>query len=216
MTRTLLPLVALVASPAVLLAAGGSSVPSTNPEDQAAAAYERGLEHRDKAWQLEAEAESSTDENEKGKLQSKAKKEYEKAIRAFRSATESNPQMHQAYSSLGYALRRTGQFEESLAAYDRALQLQPDYSEAIEYRAEAYLGLNRLDEAKDAYMQLFRADRERADELMAAMQRWVEQRRADAGGVDPSTVEAFSAWLEERQKIAASTASLDAEPDQSW
>ena len=52
---------------------------------------------------------------------------------------------------------------------DRALELAPDYGEAIEYRAEAYLGLDRIDDAKKAYMQLFNLDRALADELMEAM-----------------------------------------------
>ena len=68
-----------------------------------------------------------------------------------------------------------------MAAYNQALEIQPDYAEAIEYRAEAFLGLNRLDEVKEAYMQLFREDRERADELMSAMQQWVDQRQTRRG-----------------------------------
>ena len=163
-------------------AAGGSTVPSADPADQAAEAYNRGLASRDKAWKLEEEAASSTDAGQQAKLLGKAQKEYTKAIRAFRSATEADPEMHQAFSSLGYALRKTGQYEDSLAAYNQALELEPAYSEAIEYRAEAFLGLNRLDEAKKAYMQLFRDDRERADELMGAMQRWVDERRSDPAG----------------------------------
>lgn len=215
-TQALVSVLVLAASPIALLAAGGSSVPSTNPKDEAAAAYERGLAHRDKAWKLQKEAESSADEARKSKLEAKIKKEYEKAIRAFRSATESNPQMHQAYSSLGYALRRTGSFEESLEAYDRALQLQPDYFEAIEYRAEAYLALDRLAEAKSAYMQLFRDDRERADELMTAMQSWIETSRVETDSLDPSAVEAFSAWVEERQRISGNTASVESDTERAW
>ena len=75
---------------------------------------------------------------------------------ALRAAIANNPQLHEAYSSLGYALRKTGRFDESIEAYNRALQLNPSYSEAIEYRAEAYLALGRLDEVKAAYMELFR------------------------------------------------------------
>ena len=122
------------------LAAGGSSVPSADPADQAAEAYNRGLESRDKAWKLEEQAAASENAKERAKLEGKAQKEYAKAIRAFRSATESDPQMHQAFSSLGYALRKTGEYEESLAAYNQALDLEPGYTEAIEYRAEALSG----------------------------------------------------------------------------
>lgn len=214
--RALLLSLLMSASPVVLIAAGGSAPPQTNPEDEAAAAYERGLAHRDRAWELEAESEVATDAEKKAKLESKAQKEYEKAIRAFRAAIESNPELHQAHSSLGYALRKTGRFDESLATYDRALELQPGYTEAIEYRAEAYLGLNRLDEAKEAYMQLFREDRERADELMTAMDEWVKARRADAGSVDAAVVESFAGWVEERRKISGNTARLEEKSDDTW
>ena len=214
--RALLLSLLVSAGPVVLIAAGGSAPPQTNPEDEAAAAYERGLAHRDRAWELEAESEAATDAAKKAKLDSKAQKEYEKAIRAFRAAIESNPELHQAHGSLGYALRKTGRFDESLAAYNRALELQPGYTEAIEYRAEAYLGLNRLDEAKEAYMQLFREDRERADELMTAMEEWVEARQADAGSVEPTVVEAFAGWVEERRKISGNTARLEAKSDETW
>lgn len=198
------------------LAAGGSSVPSADPADQAAEAYNRGLESRDKAWKLEEQAAASEDPKERAKLEGKAQKEYGKAVRAFRSATESDPQMHQAFSSLGYALRKSGEYEESLTAYNQALELEPGYTEAIEYRAEAFLGLNRLDEAKEAYMQLFRDDRERADELMEAMQGWVEKRAADPSGVDSQTIEEFSIWVRDRAEVAGSTASLQQDADRTW
>ena len=73
--------------------------------------------------------------------------------------------MFQAWGSLGYAYRVTGNYPASLEAYAKALEIQPAYTPAIEYRAEAYLGLGRLDEVKSAYMTLFNSDRKRADEL---------------------------------------------------
>ena len=80
--------------------------------------------------------------------------------------------------------------------------------QAIEYRAEAYLGLNRLDEVKSAYITLFSADRPRADELTAAMEKWVETRKADSGGVDPAAIEEFGKWVAERKQLASQTSSL--------
>ncbi len=215
LTIAMTALIWLAASPPVT-AAGGGSVPSADPADQAAEAYNRGIASRDKAWKLEEQAESASDAKKRAKLQEKAQKEYAKAIRAFQSATESDPEMHQAFSSLGYALRKSERFDESLAAYNRALELEPGYSEAIEYRAEAFLGLNRLDEAKAAYMELFRDDRERADELMTAMQRWVEERQSDPAGLDPAVVDEFSVWVRERSEVAGNTAKLDGSSDRTW
>ncbi len=45
--------------------------------------------------------------------------------------------MKEGWNLLGYTSRRLGDYEESLSAYDAALKLQPDYPEAIEYRAGA-------------------------------------------------------------------------------
>jgi len=206
----------LILSALPALAAGGGTVPSADPADQAAEAYNRGLESRDKAWKLENQAASSADTKEQSKLNAKAQKEYAKAIRAFRSATEADPRMHQAFSSLGYALRKTGQYEDSLAAYNEALELEPSYAEAIEYRAEAYLGLDRLDEAKEAYMRLFRDDRERAEELMTAMQRWVESRQADPQGLDPEIIDEFSIWMRDRAEVSGNTAGLQGDTGRTW
>lgn len=211
-----LVLTALVSLPGVLSSAGGTSVPSTNPADQATEAYNQGLGHRDRAWKLEAELESESDPAKRSKLEAKVDKEYQKAIRAFRSAIEVDSTMHQAHSSLGYALRKTGDYEASLMAYNQALELEPSYAEAIEYRAEAYLGLNRLEDAKEAYLQLFRGDQERADELLTAMRRWISERDADPQGVRGTVIEEFSAWVAERSEIAGHTASLDPSSDRTW
>lgn len=202
--------------PTTLLAAGGSSASDDDPQQEAAAAYNRGLRQRDKAWELEKKLATKSTEADRAKLEAKIDKEYGKAIDSFREATEANPRMHQAYSSLGYALRKTGDYTASLSAYNRALELEPTYAEAIEYRGEAFLGLNRIDDAKEAYLELFRSDRARADELMEAMQQWVEERSVQPGGVDPDELREFSAWVEERSAIAKQTASLVKNADRSW
>ena len=65
--------------------------------------------------------------------------------------------MYQAWNYVGYTNRKLGNYDDALAAYDRALSSSsPDYAEAIEYRGHAYLGLNRLSEAKEAYLALVR------------------------------------------------------------
>jgi tetratricopeptide (TPR) repeat protein len=203
--------------PAGASAAGGGGVPqgASTAGDSAASAYNRGLKSRDKAWAVRDQMAAASG-IEREKLRKKMNKEYEKAIRAYRSAIKLDPQMYQAHSSLGYALRKTGQFEESLVAYDTALGIRPSYAEAIEYRAEAYLGLNRIEEAKEAYMVLFRADRERADELMVAMGEWVEDRQEDPRQMSASAVEEFAGWVRERGGLAKQTASLGGAAGSSW
>lgn len=202
-------LVLSLAAPLAALAAGGSSsnTPSSelprDPKAMAQDSYNRAIKYREKARQFEEQARAADSDKEREKLQQKATKEYERAIRTLSSAVDDDPSLYEAHSDLGYALRKTGQYEESLAAYNRALELAPSYVPAIEYRGEAFLGLNRLEEAKEAYMQLFRMDREQADDLMAAMQEWVEAHQAATEGVDPAKLEEFSSWVSERLDIVS-------------
>jgi tetratricopeptide (TPR) repeat protein len=116
--------------------------------------------------------------------------------------------MHEAWNYIGYTSRKLGDYDKALAAYDQALRLKPDYAEAIEYRGEAYLWMNRLEEAKKAYMELFKDQRQMANELMAAMEQWVKARSTDAAGVAAADIESFSKWVSERGTIAQQTASL--------
>jgi tetratricopeptide (TPR) repeat protein len=94
-------------------------------------------------------------------------------------------------------VRKLGNYARALESYEQALKLAPAFSEAIEYRAEAYLGLNRLDEAKQAYMQLFVSDRTTSHVLMKAMKAWVAKRRADPAGVDAAALNAFDTWVQD-------------------
>jgi tetratricopeptide (TPR) repeat protein len=200
----------LLIFPIVALAAGGSSTSSSSdsvpsdPKAMAKDSYNRALKYRDKAWEYEAKA-AAAEGSDREKMMKKAEKEFTKALKALDTAVSNDPRLYQAHSSRGYVLRKMGDYEESLAAYNLALEINPRYAEAIEYRAEAYLGLNRIAEAKDAYMELFRTDRKRADELMEAMQGWVEARQADAAGVDSSVIADFSSWVEERSSMAMQT-----------
>lgn len=226
--RTTKRLAALVAAlplvlPAAALADGGAPAPSSRsiptpeltPEQRADQHYNRGIKLREKAWELEEKAAAASG-SERAKLDEKAEKTYRKAVREYESAVELDPRHYRAYSDLGYALRKVGDYQEALNAYDRSLSMVPNYAEAIEYRAEAYLGLGRLDDAKEAYLQLFAGDRERADTLMKAMQQWVEKHRADPGSVDPATVEAFAEWVDQRVELADQTASLSELEERRW
>jgi tetratricopeptide (TPR) repeat protein len=137
-----------------------------------------------------------------------ARKEYEAALKHFQTAAAAAPDNYRAHNGAGYSLRKLGRYPEALESYERALTLAPAFSEAIEYRAEAYLGLNRLEDAKQSYMHLFVHDRSASHVLMKAMKAWVEQHRAQPAGVDPADVDAFSAWVRERDTLAVSVGNL--------
>jgi tetratricopeptide (TPR) repeat protein len=195
----------LLAAPAVWAAGGGSINGGTSgsssmaappsPEELARSAYNDGVRSVNKAKRLEGDT-------------VKSQKAYRNALGQFNRAVENNAGLFQAWNYIGYCQRHLGDYEAALGAYSRALALNPNYNEAIEYRAEAYLGLNRVDDSKSAYMSLFRDARPLADELMSAMRRWVDQRRADAKGVSADDLAAFAAWIAERASVAQQTASL--------
>src|SRR6185436_10712183 len=173
-------LVILTASSA--LAAGSRAMPS-EPRDQAMMSFNDGVASRDRAWKLEKDLAKTSDAAARAKIEGKIRKAYESAIRAQRNAIRYDAKLYQAHGELGYALRKTGDYAAALASYDKALSIQPRYSEAIEYRAEAYLGLNRVDDARQAYMALHNGgDATRAKMLADAMTKWLEQRRADPAG----------------------------------
>lgn len=213
----------LLALPAAALADGGAPAPSSRsiptpeltPEQRADQHYNRGISLREKAWEL-AEKAAAANGGERDKLEQKIEKTYRKAVREYESAVDLDPRHYRAYSDLGYALRKVGDYEAALAAYERALGMVPNYAEAIEYRAEAYLGLGRLEDAKEAYLQLFGGDRDRADTLMEAMQDWVERHREDPRGHDPAKVEAFADWVSQRAHLASQAASLSELQDRRW
>lgn len=177
-----------------------------SPQEQAMDYYTSGERRLDKiarmAEEVKAKPENAT------KLAPKINKELDKAAGDFKRAVSYDPNLYQAHSELGFALRKLGRYDESLAAYDLALQIQPGFAPAIEYRAEAYLGLNRLDEAKQAYTILFSGDRERADLLLDAMKSWVDQRKTDAAGASAEQIDDFARWVEQRQTIHRQTGAL--------
>lgn len=136
------------------------------------------------------------------------KEAYVRARKAFQDAAASDPSMAEAWNGLGYSQRRLGDYDTALASYARALTLQPGYPEATEYRGEAYLALNRVDDAKQAYLDLFATNRALADTLMTAMKKWIA---AQKSGAHQATAADLAKWVEERAQIAAQTASLTRE-----
>ena len=188
---------------------GGSSMASMSPEERAVEAYKSGDDHRVRGKKLEEEATTKKGPDIEKTL-AKAKSEYQKSLKDFTTAAKLNPKLAPAYNGMGYAYRKTGDYAKALEMYDQAIELaKPQiFPEAIEYRAEAYLGLNRLDDARQAYLDLFGADRKQADILMAAMKSWVSARHTDPGGVTPDALAAFEKWIGERDGIAKQTSSM--------
>lgn len=187
-------------------AGGGSSLPSMSPEERAIEAYKSGDDHRVKGKKLEDEA-TTKKGADIDKTLAKAKTEYQKSLKDFTNAAKLNPKLAPAYNGMGFAYRKTGDYAKALEMYDQAIELAKPkfFAEAIEYRGEAYLALNRIDDARQAYMDLFAADRTQADSLMEAMKKWVAAHKADPAGLSPEAVTGFEKWLGERDGMAKQT-----------
>lgn len=196
--RRFVPLFVVMFAAASAFAAR-ESMPSqqrqADPRSEALSYYQSGERRLDKVGKIAEELKTTSDSQKAAKLEEKMRKGLEAAAGDFRRAVQNDPNLFQAHSELGFALRKLGKFDESLAAYDKALSIEPRYSAAIEYRAEAYLGLNRLDDAKNAYLMLYAGDRPRADLLYEAMKAWVATHRDD-----PSAA-TFAEWVGQRQSM---------------
>lgn len=198
--------------------AGGGfsqSQPRKSPEQIAVENYQRGVKYRDKGIEYELAALKEDNEKKKQKLVKKAQKEYANAEKRFTKTLKSLPGAFEAESDLGFVLRKQGRYEESLAAYNRALTLNPSYMPAVEYRGEAFLALGKFEDVKTAYMTLFREDRQLADVLMAAVQLWLQNTDQQAG-VSPEAKQTFIDWVEERLTVGQQTYDLSPNGQGPW
>jgi tetratricopeptide (TPR) repeat protein len=203
---------ALLPNSAALAAGTGSmSMPQSepprelSPEELARSAYNSGVRQLKKADDDDEDAERATDAAKKQKAHDKSMAAYEKALASFQDAVSRNPQLPEAWNYIGYTERHLGHYDASLDAYDKALNQRPGFPQAIEYRAEAYLRMNRLDDTQKAYQQLFAGSRPLADQLLASMQKFVAARREEPNGLEPQALDEFAKWVEEQVKAAPPT-----------
>jgi len=200
---------------AAALAMGGGSTPKSQstsrpatPEQQARDLYNDGVGYVKKADKADAEAAQAGDARKKDRASRESHDRYAGALDKFQHAVQLDPQRYEAWNYVGYTSRKLGHYDDALAAYDRALALKPGYPDAIEYRGEAYLGVNRLDDAKKAYLDLFAGNRALADRLLTAMKGWVAAQHAAPAGDNAAGVDELDKWIQERTQIAAQTAAL--------
>ena len=190
----------------------GDEIPSTphvdKPDAAAKKAYTAGVKSLNKAKGYEADAANAPNEDKKNAALEKKNDYYGRALDQFTEALSNSGDMYEAWNDVGYIHLKLGAYAESVDDYNHTLKLKPDLYEAIEHRAEAYVAIDRLEEAQSAYMDLFNHDRGLADQLMAAMQAWMTEHRANANGMRASDIDAFDKWLQEREGIAKQTASL--------
>lgn len=168
-------------------------------EVQAIEAYNLGYAAVQRADHASALVEASADPDEKRQSQRTAADQYEQARRHFEEAVRLDAYLYEGFTYLGYANRKLGRHSRALAAYEQALQLNPDYSYAIEYQGQAYLGLNRIEEARFNYLRLYALNKGQAKKLLQAMQAWLDAHEdADTADLDK---ESFAAWVAQRTEL---------------
>jgi tetratricopeptide (TPR) repeat protein len=182
--------------------------PTEKPDAAARKAYNAGMKSLNKARDQENVAANAPNEDKKNAALEKVNDAYGRALDQFTEALSNKGDMVEAWNNVGYIHLRLGAYGESVDDYNHTLALKPDLAEAVEHRAEAYVAIDRLDEAKSAYMDLFNHDRKLADQLMTVMQRWLTAHRTNANGMRATDIDAFDKWLKERDGIAKQTASL--------
>ena len=180
----------------------GGEPREVKPDIAARKAYAAAVKSLNKAKAYAEQAQQETNPDKKNKALNKATDAYSTALDQFTIALDNKGDMVEAWNGAGYAHLHIGAYGEALDDYNHGLKLNPNDMDAIANRAEACLQLGRLDEVRLAYLDLFNHARERADQLMRSMQRWLADRRTDSQGFKPAQLDAFQQWLDERLKVA--------------
>ena len=159
----LMTLPLLIAAPTFASMTGGSAPappppPSTPPgagatntessgeptvRQQAERAYAEAYEQITRAKQ---DVEAGKDKN--------ALKKFKNALESARQAVSLDDKYYEAWNLVGYASRKLGNYDDALKAYDRSLDIKPDYAPAREYLGEAYLELGQIDKARQQLVLL--------------------------------------------------------------
>jgi tetratricopeptide (TPR) repeat protein len=185
-------------------------IPSTpievKPDKAAAKAYAAAMKSMEKAKEIQATMAKTTDPDKKANAQQKLDDTYGRALEQFTEVLRNKNDMYEAWAKIGFIHLHFGAYREAIDDFNHALALKPDLPEAIEQRGEAFMGVDHLDEAKAAYMDLFYHARPLADQMMTAMQTWLQSHRVSAGGMRPADIDAFDKWLQEREGIAKTAA----------
>jgi tetratricopeptide (TPR) repeat protein len=185
---------------------------SEKPDAAAKKSFNAGVKSLNRAREYEAAAAKATNPEKRAAALEKVGDAYDRALDQFTDALSNKSDMVDAWNYVGYVHLRLGAYSESIDDYNHTLALKPELLEAVEHRGEAYMAVDRLDEAKAAYMDLFNHARPLADQLMASMQKWLASHREAANGMRPADIDSFDKWLQEREGIAKQTASATAPP----
>ena len=72
--------------------------------------------------------------------------------------SQKDPQNAEAFNLLGFSLRKQNKWKPSIEAYKKALKIKPDYPQAKEYLAVAYLNTGNVGAAKILHAELSKSN----------------------------------------------------------
>jgi tetratricopeptide (TPR) repeat protein len=106
--------------------------------------------------------------------------DWQAVIDHMAKVIERRPWDAEAHNLSGHAWRKLGDYERALVLYDKALELDPHHRGALEYLGEAYLELDRPDDAGALLERLATACRRVAAgaDWQAACEEWQDLKAA--------------------------------------
>jgi len=122
------------------------------------------------------QASPSSSDNYRVGLRHLKRERYAEAIPYLQAALAEKPRSADRLNYLGFAYRKIGENNLSLAYYQRALEIEPDHKGANEYLGELYLQTNDLEKARGQLAVLERLcprgcdEREELETAIAAYQ----------------------------------------------
>lgn len=110
--------------------------------------------------------------------------ELDRAIEVHRAYVANDPREANAYDSLGMTLDRAGRYEEALAAFDRALELEPDFEMAAWHRRVVLSRTGQRDQLRRFLEEAARTSAPDDPHLAHGLDRlgWIQFREGDEEG----------------------------------
>ena len=80
--------------------------------------------------------------------------DYSRALTLLERVVKADPRNADAWNNIGFSYRKLKHFDQSLAAYQKALAINPDHRGANEYLGELYLQIGELEKARERLAKL--------------------------------------------------------------
>jgi Flp pilus assembly protein TadD len=80
--------------------------------------------------------------------------DYQRALGSLQKVVQADPRNADAWNYIGFSQRNLRHFDESLAAYQKALAINPDHRGANEYLGELYLKTGDPEKARERLSKL--------------------------------------------------------------